>query len=257
MADVLCAAAEDGRFDVMLLVYNFLNHDDADRILAACKANRVGATAMKTAPGVLRPDPVDPDNLTEAQQQYVARMTNRGSTRERAIQQLQSRARRQNELYERTRPFVERYGIQSEEQLRLGSIHWAIQNPDMHSACVSMPDFAMVDKVVALSGTGLTPVEQDVLGACESVLSDQYCRHGCIACAKHCPAGVPVSTIMRYAYYCEGQGREKDAMARYARLRGVDGSACAACSAPCSGACPFGIDIQPQMLQAHELLTLA
>jgi predicted aldo/keto reductase-like oxidoreductase len=257
MADVLCAAAADGRFDLMLLVYNFLNHDDADRILAACKSNSVGTTAMKTAPGVLRADAVDPDILTEAQEQYVARMTRRGLTRERAIQQLRSRAQRQQEMYERTRPFVERYGIQSEEQLRLGSIHWAIQNPDMHSACVSMPDFAMVDKVVALSGTELTPVEEDVLGAYGSALSDQYCRHGCTACAEHCPTGVPVSTIMRYAYYYEGQGREKDAMARYARLNGVDGSACADCSAPCAGACPFGVDVQPQMLQAHALLTLA
>jgi predicted aldo/keto reductase-like oxidoreductase len=257
MADVLTAAAADGRFDVMLLVYNFLNHDEADRILAACKANRVGTTGMKTGPGVLRADPVDSDNLTEAQEQYVERMTRRGSTREQAIQRLQSMARRRQELYDRTRPFVERFGIQTEEQLRLGSVHWATQNPDMHSACVSMPNFETVDKVVALSGTELTPIEEDMLEACASALSDQYCRHGCNACVDNCPDSVPVSTIMRYAYYYEGQGREKDAMERYAHLAGANGSACAHCSAPCAGACPFGVDVQPQMLQAHALLTLA
>jgi aryl-alcohol dehydrogenase-like predicted oxidoreductase len=51
MADVLCAAAEDGRFDVLLLVYNFLTPSEGDRIIAASKANNVGTTAMKTAPG--------------------------------------------------------------------------------------------------------------------------------------------------------------------------------------------------------------
>jgi predicted aldo/keto reductase-like oxidoreductase len=257
MVDVLTAAAEDGRFDVMLLVYNFLNHDEADRILAACKANRVGATAMKTAPGTLRADPVDPDNLTDAQERSVERMTRRGSTRERAIQRLQSMAQRQEQLYDQTRPFVERFGIETEEQLRLGSVHWVIQNPDAHAACVSMPDFATVDKIVALSGSELTPVEEDVLDASASALSDQYCRHGCNACAGSCPEDVPVSTIMRYAYYYEGQGRERYAMERYARLTRANGPACADCSAPCTGACPFGVDVQPQMLQAHALLTLA
>jgi predicted aldo/keto reductase-like oxidoreductase len=257
MADVLTAAAADGRFDVMLLVYNFLNHDEADRILAACKANRVGTTAMKTAPGVLRVDPVDPEKLTETQERYVERMTRRGSTREQAIRRLESMARRRQDLYDRTRPFVERFGIQTEEQLRFGSIHWAMQNADMHSACVNMPDFETVDKVVALSGTELTPTEEGMLEASAETLSDQYCRHGCNACVETCPDGVPVSTIMRYAYYYEGQGREKEAMERYARLAGANGSACANCPAPCTGACPFGVDVQPQMLQAHTLLTLA
>ena len=257
MADVLTAAAEDGRFDLMLLVYNFLNHDESDRILAACKANTVGTTAMKTAPGILSYDAIDPDNLTESQQQYVDRMTSRGQTRENAIAQLQARAERSKETYERTRPFVERYGIQTDEQFRLGSFHWAIQSPDMHCACVSMPDFETVDKVVALSGRPLNPVEEELLEEFASVLENQYCRHGCNTCTPGCPYGVPVSTIMRYAYYYEGQGREKFAMQRYAGLERVNASACLTCSAPCAGTCPHGIDIQPQMLQAHALLTLA
>ena len=46
MADVLCAAAEDGRYDLVLMVYNFMNHEEGDRIMAACRANNVGTTAM-------------------------------------------------------------------------------------------------------------------------------------------------------------------------------------------------------------------
>jgi aryl-alcohol dehydrogenase-like predicted oxidoreductase len=49
MEDVLCAAAEDGRFDLMLLIYNFMNKEAGEKVLAACKAKNVGTTAMKTA----------------------------------------------------------------------------------------------------------------------------------------------------------------------------------------------------------------
>lgn len=256
MADVLSAAAEDGRFDLMLLVCNFMNHEDSDRILAACKANNVGTTAMKTAPGVLRADPVDPDNLTEAQEQTVQRMTRRGGTRQSALDRLQAQADRQRQTYENTRPFVERYGVQTEEQLRLASIHWVMQNPDMHSTCVGFTDFDLVDKVIPLSGTALTPAEGQVLDELGAALDNQYCRHGCFQCAGSCPRGVPVSTIMRYSYYYEMQGHEKHAMLKYANLDTADGSACGDCAGPCTGACPNGIDIQPQMLQAHSLLSL-
>jgi len=256
MVDVLTAAAEDGRFDLMLLVCNFLNHEDSDRIIAACSANNVGVTAMKTAPGVLSFDPVDPDNLTEAQESTVQRMTTRGGTRQSALDRLQAQADRQRETYERTRPFVERYGVETQEQLRLASIHWVMQNPDMHATCVSFNDFDNVDKVIPLSGTRLTPVEAQLLQELGAVLNDRYCRHGCFDCAGSCPSGVPVSTIMRYSYYYEGQGHEKYAMQKYANLDTANGSACENCSAPCTGACPNGLDIQPQVLQAHSLLTL-
>jgi predicted aldo/keto reductase-like oxidoreductase len=256
MADVLVAAAEDGRFDLMLLVYNFLNHEEGDRIIAACKANDVGTTAMKTAPGVLRWEPVDPENLTEGQQRYIERMTSRGQSRELAIQRLEAQAQRQKDLYDRTRPFVEQYGLLTEEQLRLGSIHWILQNPDMHTVCIAFTDFDLIDKVVPLSGTRLGAAESRMLEECRLALNDQYCRHGCAACSGSCPYDVPVSTIMRYAYYYEGQGNEKYAMTLYAGLAGNDASACSNCAGDCAGACPYGIDIQPNMLQVHDLLTL-
>ncbi len=257
LADVLCAAAEDGRFDMMLLVYNFLNHEEGDRILAACKANNVGTTAMKTAPGSLRYQPVDPDSLTEQQEQYIQRYTQRGQTREAAMQRLRAQAERQRDIYERTRPFVERYGVQTEEQLRLGSIHWVLQNPDMHTACVAFTNFDLVDKVVPLSGTELTPAEQEMLQQCALALDSQYCRHGCVECIDKCPSQVPVSTVMRYAYYYEGQGQERYAMSQYAGLDGPDASPCQDCAGHCDGACRHGIDIQTNMLQVHNLLTLA
>ena len=257
MGDLLTAAAEDGRFDVILLVYNFMNHEEADRIIAACKANDVGTTAMKTSPGVLRHQPLDPANLTEQQVRYIERFTSRGQSREDALQRLEAQTERRKDLYERTQSFVEQYGLQSDEQLRLGSIHWVIQNPDMHTACVAFTNFDLVDRVVPLSGTEMGSAELQMLQECRYALNSQYCRHGCVACSGSCPYDVPVSTIMRYAYYYEGQGREKDAMKLYSRLSATETTACDRCAGECAGACPYGIDILPSLLQAHDMLTLA
>jgi predicted aldo/keto reductase-like oxidoreductase len=215
--DILCAAAEDGRFDLMLLIYNFMAREEGDRIITACKANNVGTTAMKTAPGSLE----------------------------------------RRELDEQTRTFVERYGIQTEEQLQLGSIHWVLQNPDMHTACIAFTDFDLVNKVVPLSGTKLTSAEEVMLQRVAQALDHQYCRHGCTECLAQCPHEVPVNTIMRYAHYYEWQGREKDAMALYAGLDGPGASPCGDCTGPCTDGCRFGLDVQSNMLRAHHLLTLA
>ena len=256
MADLCCAAAEDGRFDLMLFVYSFMNREEGDRILAVCRENNVGATAMKTSPGVLAYDPVDPDNLTEEQQRNVERLTSRGRSREQAIRQLQQQAERQREPWEQTRPFVERYGIQTAEELRLASIHWVMQNPLMHSTCVSFTDFDLVDKVVPLSGVPMTPALQALVLEEGKRLNDQYCRHGCNTCSPACPAGVPVSTIMRYAYYYEGQGLQKMAMQKYAAMVEPDARSCFGCDAPCAAACPYGIDVQSHLVHAHARLAL-
>jgi aryl-alcohol dehydrogenase-like predicted oxidoreductase len=256
MADVLCAAAEDGRFDVLLLVYNFLNHSEGDRIIATSKANNVGTTAMKTAPGKLRAEPFDPDNLSELYQQYLDLMLRTGQSREAALRELQEYSDAQNQFVEKTQLFAERYGIENDEALQLASIQWVIQNPDMHTACISVWSFDLIDKIVALSGTQLTAPAGSLLEESRSALDSQYCRHGCVACMDSCPFHVPVSRIMRYAYYFEAQGRERYAMSKYAALDGSAAATCKNCTGLCAGACRYGLDIQLNMLQVHNLLTL-
>jgi len=257
MADILCAAAEDGRFDVLLLVYNFLNHSEGDRIIAASRANNVGTTAMKTAPGKLRTEPFDPENLTEVYQQYLGAMLRAGVSREAALRELRTYSDAQNQFVERTQIFAERYGIENDEALQLASIQWVLQNSDMHTACVSAWSFDFIDKVVALSGTPLTAPADDLLQESRAALGTQYCRHGCVECLDSCPFSVPVSKIMRYAYYFEAQGQERHAMSAYAALDGPGAAPCKDCAGRCASACPYGLAIQPTMLQAHDLLTLA
>ncbi len=257
MADVLCAAAEDGRFDVLLLVYNFLNHSEGDRIIATSKANNVGTTAMKTAVGKLSAEPFDPDNLSELHQQYLHLMLRAGQSREAALREIKDYADAQNQFVERTQLFAQRYGIENEEALHLASIQWVLQNPDMHTACISAWSFDFIDKIVALSGTQLTAPADRLLQESRSALDTQYCRHGCVECMDSCPFRVPVSMIMRYAYYFEAQGRERYAMSEYAALDGPGAAPCKDCAGLCAGACRYGLYIQPNMLRAHNLLTLA
>jgi aryl-alcohol dehydrogenase-like predicted oxidoreductase len=257
MADVLCAAAEDGRFDVLLLVYNFLNHSEGDRIIASAKANNVGTTAMKTSPGKLRAEPFDPENLSDLLQQYLDLMLRAGQSRESALRELKKYSDAQNEFVEKTRIFAERYGIENDEALQLASIQWVLQNPDMHTASISVWTFDFIDKIVALSGTRLTTPAGSLLEESRAALEGQYCRHGCVDCMDACPFHVPVSNIMRYAYYFEGQGRERHAMSRYAALQGSGAAPCKDCAGLCAGACRYGLAIQLNMLQVHDLLTLA
>jgi len=257
MAEVLCAAAEDGRFDVLLLVYNFLSHSEGERIVAAAKAHNVGTTAMKTAPGKLRAEPFDPDNLTEILQQYLDAMLRAGSSREAALRELRSYSDAQNEFVERTQTFADRYGIENEEALQMVSIQWVLQNPEIHTACISAWSFDFIDKIVALSGTRLTPAADRLLQESRLALDTQYCRHGCVECMKSCPLNVPVSRIMRYAQYFEAQGQERHAMSEYAALDGPRAAACRDCPGYCTGACRHGLAIRLNMLRAHHLLTLA
>jgi predicted aldo/keto reductase-like oxidoreductase len=95
-----------------------------------------------------------------------------------------------------------------------------------------------------------------VLDQYRMATSRQTCRVGCNDCASSCPYDVPVSTVMRYSYYFNEHGLEKDAMMRYARLGGCDGSVCESCSAPCTGACPYGVDIRKSVLRAHHDLVM-
>ncbi len=257
MEKVLTAAAEDGRFDLMLLVYNFMNAEAGENILKACKKNNVGTTAMKTAPGALKAEPVEPENLTADQEKLIKRFQQRGMTGEEALQRLQRRARKMEESVEKTVPFAKKHNLTSEEQLKLTSIQWVLQNPDMHSVCISFSDFTQVDQTIPLSGSKMSQIERRFLHDYGTLFNTSYCRHGCNQCLSVCPHQLPVNSIFRYAYYFQNQGREKEAMEKYARLRGTNASLCADCGAPCLIKCPHGLDVQAHLMQAHSLLTLA
>jgi predicted aldo/keto reductase-like oxidoreductase len=241
----------------MLISYNFMNAEEGEKVLAACKEHKVGTTAMKTAPGSVEIEPFDPENPAERYVKYIKRRVGRGDSREDAVKNIREWIAEQEELDAKAKPFMEEHDINSKRELRMAALKWVLSNPDMHTVCVGFRDFDTIDRVLALSGTKLARREAAALDRYRVACSSRYCRHGCVDCAGSCPFDVPVSTVMRYAYYFTEQGREKLAMSKYSRLTGLDGTTCTSCSGPCAGACPHGVNIQANLLAAHGLLTLA
>ena len=255
--EVLIAAAEDGRFDLMLLSYNFMLKEEAERALAVCKEKNIGTTAMKSSPGVISVDPFDPENPSEEHAEWLKSMEERGIAREQAIERIFNYLKGQEEKIEETKPFAEKYGITSNEQLRMISLQWVLNNPDMHTVCMGLRTFEDLDKFIPLSGTKVDQASAQFLKEFEYAYNDQYCRHGCAQCVHQCTHKLPVSAIMRYSYYFVMQGREKHAMAKYSNLGSRNGSLCMGCDAPCKGSCPYGVNIQANLVKAHSTLSLA
>jgi len=257
MDKVLVAAAEDGRFDLMLIAYSFMNRDKGDKVLAACKKNNVGTTAMKTKPGTVKMEPLDPDNPSERAAKYIDRQVKAGKTREEAIKEIQAYIAESEKTFAEAKPFMEEHGVTDREGLRMTAVQWVLSNPDMHTTCIGFQDFDAIDRFLPLSGAKMTRAEVLALDHFSVAASTLYCRHACTECSGTCPQAVPVSTVMRYAYYFTEQAREKHAMSKYRGLGYGDVLPCDSCNGPCAGACPYGVNIKANLLAAHSLLTLA
>jgi predicted aldo/keto reductase-like oxidoreductase len=255
--DVLVAAAEDGRHDLMLFSINFLNPEQSDRIVAACKEKNIGTTAMKIVPGYLEITPFDKDDPHEDWLPYLTRMEERGVPIETVHQNIENWLSRQYESQKTILPFAEKYGIKDDNRLQAACMQWVLENPDMHTVLISMTDFEHVDRIIPYSGVKLSAANRVFLKDYEYAYGSSYCRHSCNDCVSSCPKALPVAKIMRYSYYFAMQRREKYAMGKYARLGKNNASACLACSAPCGDACPHGIAIQANLFKAHSLLSMA
>ncbi|MCK5375859.1 MAG: aldo/keto reductase, partial [Acidobacteria bacterium] len=241
MDKVLVAAAEDGRFDLMLIAYNFMNRDKGDKVLAACKKNNVGTTAMKTAPGTMKMEPFDPENPSERYARYLERQIEAGEKREDVIKEIQEYIAESEKAFADAKPFMEEHGISDRDGLRLAAVQWVLSNPEMQTTCIGFRDFDAIDRVLPFSGAKMTQARVLALDHYRVAASSLYCRHACSDCAGACPQAVPVSTVMRYAYYFTGQAREKQAMSKYRGLGYGDALPCDSCSGRCAGACPFGV----------------
>jgi predicted aldo/keto reductase-like oxidoreductase len=256
MEKVLVTAAEDGRFDLMLLSYNFLNKAEAERVLAACKKHGVGTTAMKTSPARLDLEPFDPENPTGEYKEYIDGAVAQGREREEVIKRVADWVAEQEQNLKKSAPFIEKHGVTTAEELRAAAVKWVLANDDMHTVCLRMQTFEDIERMVPLSGTSLDRADLGLLRDWERFHGTEYCRHGCTDCAAACPERVPVSTIMRYAYYFGTQGREKYAMGKYASLDEPRALACLSCDGPCRQACPHNVNVPAQLMKAHALMSL-
>ncbi len=248
MDQVVLAAAEDGRFDVMLFVYNFLQREAGEKILQACAAKDVGVTLMKTDPGLIVEQESRSLKSTEARYKKEGK-----DLPEALLKNLEKAAARTAA----TEAFIEKHGLAGLGKTRDAAIKFCLNNPGVHAVCPSINSFEALEAFVSLSGQKLALEESAALDDVRETFGSSYCRHACGLCEPSCPRGVPVNTIMRYEYYFAARGREKEAMGLYADLAhgGWDAADCAGCAGYCEAACPHGVPIQAKLLLAHHDLT--
>ena len=248
MDQVVLAAAEDGRFDVVLFVYNFIKTDMGERILQACRAKGMGTTLMKMniAKTV--------ENEKQTFQTYEERFKAQGKEMPEQLKKLKVFT---EERSAQTEAFLKKHGLQGPEQARDAAIKFCLSHPDVHCVCPTMNTFEDVEAFVALSGKKLESREQAMLAEYKDVYGPFYCRHACGQCEAACPRGVPVNSIMRFDHYFRAQKREKMAMVEYASLGPNNAGGCANCPGPCEKTCPYGLPIQGLLIAADMRLTLA
>jgi predicted aldo/keto reductase-like oxidoreductase len=244
MDKIVLAAADDGRFDVVLFTYNFIQREMGDRILEACRSKSMGTTLMKTNPIKFYQDLQDIADRNREQGRKLG---------ERFFKIMEE----YKALVDRGEDFIKKYGISGPEQARDAAIRFCLGNPDVHSVCPSMNTFEELRSFVALSGTRLDGEGESMLADYGSGLGRFYCRHACGQCEGVCPQGVRVNTIMRYYHYFAAQRREKYAMEKYHALPGNDAGTCSSCGGcGCEKACPYGVPVQALLILAHQTLAL-
>ncbi len=208
---VVMAAAEDGRFDVVLCTYNYLKGDVGDRMLKACAEKNMGVTLMKMNPA-----------LTNAQEaEMLVRLRERYKKQGQELPEaLVKLAQVSAERTAATEAFLKKHGLDGPEQSRDAALRYCLSRPEVHNVCPSINSFEELDSYIAISGTKFEAREAEMLADCRETLGGTACRIGCGECQTACPRGVPVAAIMRYDYYFRTAHREKEAMANYAALAG-------------------------------------
>jgi uncharacterized protein len=242
MEKVLLAACEDGRFDVALFVYNFLQKEQGEKIIRACKAKNMGITLMKTNPVAVY------NRAKVSQDSQLERGRKISDTRIKLMEDYKNWITKAEE-------FKKKYGLKSENDVRDAATKFVLSNPDVHAVCPTMNTFDELETFVKLSGQKLRESDHSMLQDYETKLGQFYCRHSCGICESACPNKIPVNTIMRYNHYFTAQRREKQAMEKYIRLAKV-AEQCQDCSGHCVNACPYNVPIQGLLTLAHENLSL-
>lgn len=239
LEDILMAAVEDGRFDVIFLPYNFLAPEIGDRILKACKENDIGTMIMKSNPIL-------------AYENYLAQLE-RGQAVSRTDQKYFDGL---EDALQEAESFLKKNNMNDLEQIKDGAIQFILSNPDVSTICCRFKSFNDVKKYISLSGTTLSSRTAVALNNFKTSLGILNCRLGCNACEGVCPQNVPVNRIMRYNYYFHAHGMEKTAMQKYLALPGGKPDACFNCEGFCEKACPYGVLTRPLLAMAHKNLSL-
>jgi len=235
---ILMAAVEDGRFDVLLLPYNFLSYELGDRIIKACREHDIGTMIMKSNPILSYENYVsvleDGRDIRLGERKYYDGL---------------------EEAMQNAADFFRKYHMEDMEQMKDGAIQFILTNPDVHTICCRFNTFSDVNKYIRLSGTTLDDRTARIMDDFINKLGVLNCRIGCNLCEQECPHHVPVNRIMRYNYYFSAKREEKYAIKKYRELSGGKADLCLNCEGYCEKACPYEVITRPLLTMAHKNLS--
>lgn len=246
MDKILLSAAKDERHSVMLLVYNFIQKEMGERVIAECQRKKIGVTLMKT----------NPVGRYLSMKERIEEMKSSTDLDSERLKRMEDYLESMKKTAEEGQWFIEKYQLTDPAEIRVASTRYALSNPGVATVLARTNSFEDVEQFLKASGTPLSSPEAKKLAAYRRGPGQFYCRHACGLCEPSCPDNVPVNTIMRYNHYFEAQGQEKYALAKYQRLIGKNAGGCVDCSGFCETSCPFQVPIRGLLCMAHEHLSL-
>jgi len=243
MEKVLLTAADDGRFDVFLLAYNFLKMDQGERVLKICKEKKIGTVLMKSTPTA----------IFYSMKARIEAMEKEGKE----VNEFYANGlKRYQEKMDKAETFIQKYNLKNPQEIQGAAVRFVLDNSNVNSVCLPPKTYDELDRFIGLSGSSLSDLDKAKLAQYKEGCGELYCRHACGVCEPQCPHGVPVNTIMRYFRYFAAQGREKEAMLNYAAIPGVKADVCRNCPGMCESSCPHNVPVQGMLILANNQLSL-
>ena len=243
MEEVLVGAVEDGRFDVLLVVYNFLQKEAGEKVIEAAAKKGIAVTIMKS----------DPLGRYFETKERVEQMKKEGKAVDERMERYMARM---EETAKKAEFFLRENNLKNPSDIKAAALKFVLGNPHVGTLNLAFRNFDDVQNLLKLSGSGMGQKDKALLTAYEKECGQLYCRHACGICESDCPHQVPVNTIMRYNHYFEAHGSEKFAMHKYAQLETPKADTCRNCPGFCEQSCPYGVPIQGLLNTAHLRLTL-
>ena len=243
MEEVLMGAVNDGRFDLLLIVYNFLKTDPGEKIMAACKKKDIAVTIMKS----------NPIGRYYAMKERIEKLKEEGKEVDKRTLNYFNRLQ---DTAARSETFIKKHNLQNSDEIRDAALQFVLNNPNVNVLNLAFRSFDDIEKMLSLSGRNLTGNEQKQLEKYAEGAADLYCRHACGICEQSCPENIPVNTIFRYNHYFETNGSEKYAMEKYAKLTSTKPDVCNNCSGICESSCPYNLPVKGLLQLADRNLRL-